>query len=157
MLIRTAISAAVFALLMSAPAKSESLSDYFRASSDFQAATDGILKHSKVAAAAAPRKVRIDGKIRTAHLKSAKLLGAKDLRRSTLRKIKGYSLFETVYEIGGKTYKGYTMIDAVYKLGDDADGKGESKPRYGYYSVIYKGQKYNPRNELAVNCGSFRT
>jgi hypothetical protein len=155
--IRTAISAAVLALLMSAPARSESLSDYFRPASDFQADTDHVLKHRKVAEAATPRKVRIDGKIRTAHLKSTRLLGSKELTRTTLKKIKGYSLYAIVYEIGGKTYKGYTLLDAVYNLGDDETGKGEWKPRFGYFSVIYKGKKYDPRNEISVNCGHFPT
>jgi hypothetical protein len=155
--IRTAISATVLALLMSAPARGESLSDYFRPASDFQAGTDHVLKHKKVVEAATPRKVRIDGKIRTAHLKSTRLLGSKELARTTLKKMKGYSLYETVYEIGGKTYKGYTMLDAVYKLGDDANGKGEWKPRFGYFSVVYKGKKYDPRNAISVNCGHFRT
>jgi hypothetical protein len=155
--IRAAISAAVLALLMSAPAKSESLSDYFRSASDFRAGTKLVLENSKVAAAATPRKVSIDGKARTAHLKSSKLLGGKDLARNSLKTMKGYRLYETVYEIGGKTYKGYTMLDAVYTLGDDQDGKGEWKPRVGYFSVVYKGRKYDPRNAISVNCGHFRT
>ncbi len=157
MLIRTAIYATAFALMMSAPAKSESLADYFRSASDFQSGTNHVLENSKVAAAASPHKVRIAGKIRTAHLKSSKLLGGEDLKRSTLKTMKGYRLYETVYEIGGKTYKGYTMLDAVYRLGDDKNGKGEWKPRFGYFSVVYKGKKYDPRNAVSVNCGHFRT
>lgn len=157
MFVRTAISAAILALLMSAPAQSETLSSYFRSTRDFQPATDQVLNNSKVAAAATPHKVRIDGKIRTARLKSSKLLGAKELERRGLKKMSGYSLFETVYDIGGKSYKGYTMLDVVYTLGDDKGGKGEWKPRFGYFSVIYKGNKYDQRNEFSVNCGHFRT